>query len=316
MHNSSNHKFLGFAAQIFLPALLQSSFWVNFASATLFIVGLCLAFRRVPAQSSGLDRIIPFGPVFFAVPLAVFGIQHFVLFDMVKFGVPEWMPGRFFWAWIVGAALIAACLGLLADIKADLAALLVGIMLVLFVLLIYVPNLLKNPHDRFAIIVPLRDLALSGGAVAFVGGRGAVGRSRPVRWLVDLGTWFFAVPMVFFGVEHLLHPESALGVPLAKPMPAWVPAHLLLSYSVGVVLVVCGACILINKRARLAATCLGITYLLLLLFIYMPMEIVHPSIEISGELDYVADTLAMSGAALLVAGALEAMDKRSLATSK
>jgi hypothetical protein len=35
----------------------------------------------------------------------------------------------------------------------------------------------------------------------------------------------------------------------------------------------------------------------------MPMEIVHPSIEISAELDQVAQTLAMSGAALLVAGA-------------
>jgi hypothetical protein len=33
------------------------------------------------------------------------------------------------------------------------------------------------------------------------------------------------------------------------------------------------------------------------------MEIVHPSIEISGELDYVADTLAVAGAALLIAGA-------------
>jgi hypothetical protein len=38
-------------------------------------------------------------------------------------------------------------------------------------------------------------------------------------------------------------------------------------------------------------------------FVYLPMEILHPSIVISGELDYVADTLAMSGAALLVAGA-------------
>jgi uncharacterized membrane protein len=316
MRNSSNHIVLDFAAQIIFPSLLDSSFWVNFASAILFIIGLCLAFRRVPSRSSGLDRIIPFGPVFFAVPLAVFGIQHFVLFNTVKFGVPDWMPGRFFWAWIVGAALIAACLSLLADIKADLAALLVGIMLVLFVLLIYLPNLVKNPHDRFAIIVPLRDLALSGGALAFAGGRGAAGRRRPVRWLVDLGRWFFAAPMVVFGVEYFLHPESAPGVPLERPMPAWVPAHLLLSYSVGVVLVVCGASILINRRARLATILLGIAYLLLVLFIYVPMEIIHPSIEISGELDYVADTLAMSGAALLVAGALEALNKRMFSNSK
>jgi hypothetical protein len=33
------------------------------------------------------------------------------------------------------------------------------------------------------------------------------------------------------------------------------------------------------------------------------MEILHPSTEISGELDYVADTLAMGGAPFPVAGA-------------
>jgi len=35
------------------------------------------------------------------------------------------------------------------------------------------------------------------------------------------------------------------------------------------------------------------------------MEFVHPSIEISGELDYVADTLAVGGAAFMVAGAIQ-----------
>jgi len=40
----------------------------------------------------------------------------------------------------------------------------------------------------------------------------------------------------------------------------------------------------------------------LTIFFYLPMEVVHPSIEISGELDQLAQALAMSGAALLVAG--------------
>jgi hypothetical protein len=37
--------------------------------------------------------------------------------------------------------------------------------------------------------------------------------------------------------------------------------------------------------------------------LYLPMEVIHPSIEISGELDNVAEKLAMSGAALFIAGA-------------
>jgi hypothetical protein len=48
-----------------------------------------------------------------------------------------------------------------------------------------------------------------------------------------------------------------------------------------------------------------VLYVVLVAFVYMPMEIAHPSVEISGELDFVANTLAVGGAALLVAGALE-----------
>jgi hypothetical protein len=68
-----------------------------------------------------------------------------------------------------------------------------------------------------------------------------------------------------------------------------------------------------NEDARWAATAVGIAYLLLVVFLYMPMEIVHPSVEISGQLDYVANTLAMSGAAFLVAGT---MTRRASAKQK
>ena len=142
------------------------SVWLHLAAAVLFAFGLVLTFRRETTAVRGIGTLVRFGSVFFAVPLAVFGMQHFALFDTVKFAVPAYMPGRFFWAYLVGAALIAACLSILTEIRAELAALLVGIMLFLFVLMIYVPNLIQNPGDRFAITVPLRDLALSGGALS------------------------------------------------------------------------------------------------------------------------------------------------------
>jgi uncharacterized membrane protein len=231
-------------------------------------------------------------------------MQHFALFDTVKVAVPAYMPARFFWAYLVGAALIAACLSILTEIHADLAALLVGIMLFLFVLMIYVPNLIKNPGDRFAITVPLRDLALSGGALSLAGVLGSVRRGQSARWLLDVGRWFFGAPMLYFGVEHFLHPAFAPGMPFPLLAPAWIPGHVVWAYATGTVLVVCGLSILADKHAQAAATWLGAAFLALVVLIYLPMEIVHPSIAISGELDYVADTLAMSGAALLVARAM------------
>ena len=231
-------------------------------------------------------------------------MQHFALFDTVKFAVPAYMPARFFWAYLVGAALIAACLSILTEVHADLAALLVGIMLFLFVLMIYVPNLIKNPGDRFAITVPLRDLALSGGALSLAAVLGSLGRGRSARWLLEVGRGFFGGPMLYFGVEHFLHPAFAPGMPFPLLAPAWIPGHVVWAYATGTVLVACGFSILANKHAQAAATWLGDAFLVLVVLIYLPMEIVHPSIAISGELDYVADTLAMSGAALLVARAI------------
>jgi uncharacterized membrane protein len=231
-------------------------------------------------------------------------MQHFALFDSVKFGVPAYMPARFFWAYLVGAALIAACLSILTEIHADLAALLVGIMLFLFVLMIHGPNLIANPSDRFSITVPLRDLALSGGALSLAGVLGSARYGQSARWLLQVGRWFFGAPLLYFGVEHFLHPEFAPGVPLPLLSPAWIPGRVVWAYATGIVLVVCGLSILANKHAQAAAAWLGAAFLVLVVLIYLPMEIIHPSIAISGELDYVADTLAMSGAALLVARAL------------
>ena len=286
--------------------LTNSSLWVHLAAAGLFTLGLILTLQRNPRPEIGLEGMIPFGRMFFAVPLAIFGMQHFALFDAVKFAVPVWMPGRFVWAYLVGAALILACLSILTGIKADLAALLVGIMLFLFVLMIYVPNLVENPHDRFAIAAPLRDLAFSGGALSLASATGVPRGSHSVPWVTQVGRWFFGAPVIFFGVEHFLHPDFAPGVPFPKLMPPWIPEHSFVAYAVGVALIACGLCILTNRASRAAATWLGIVYLLLLLSIYIPMEVAYPSIAISGELDYVADTLGMSGAALLVANAQKA----------
>jgi uncharacterized membrane protein len=288
--------------------LFGASLWLHLAAVALFAFGLVLTLRREATAVRGTGNLVRFGPLFFAVPLAVFGMQHFALFDSVKFAVPAYMPGRFFWAYLVGAALIAACLSILTGVHADLAALLVGIMLFLFVLMIYLPNLIANPHDRFAITVPLRDLALCGGALSLAGVLGAGGHGPSARWLLQVGRWFFAVPMLYFGVEHFLHPAFAPGMPFPLLAPTWIPGHLVWAYATGAVLVVCGLGILADKYAQAAATWLGVAFLLLVVLIYLPMEIVHPSIAISGELDYVADTLAMSGAALLVARAVAGKD--------
>ena len=116
-----------------------------------------------------------------------------------------------------------------------------------------------------------------------------------------------AITALFYGVEHFLHPDFAPAVPLAKVTPTWIPLHLLWSYLAGVVLLASGACLLVNKKARAAATYLGITVFLIILVIYLPIEISIPS-DIGNGLNYIADTMMFCGAVLLLADALPKED--------
>jgi uncharacterized membrane protein YphA (DoxX/SURF4 family) len=300
--NSISAIYTSIATEIGTSWLGGSSFWLNCFAAVLFAVGVFLTLSKSAARTDAMDRVIAFGPFFFGWPLAVFGAQHIVFLSEVVNGVPAWMPGHLFWAMLVGIALIAAALSMTTGIMAERAALMVGVMLFFFVLMIYVPNLVQNPGD-LAVTQLLRDLSMSGGALALAGTRAKNGGWRRFDWIGIVGRYFFAVGIVDFGVENFLHPEYAPIVP--EPdlmMPAWIPAHMVWAWVTGAILVACGVAMLLNWRTRLAGAVAGTAFFALTIFFYLPMEIVHPSIEISGELDQLAQALGMSGAALLVAG--------------
>ena len=65
----------------------------------------------------------------FAIAMAVFGANHFVAASFVAKIVPSWIPGRLFWAYFVGLALLATAPSLATTIKWRLAAALLGFMI-------------------------------------------------------------------------------------------------------------------------------------------------------------------------------------------
>lgn len=119
--------------------------------------------------------------------------------------------------------------------------------------------------------------------------------------LVTMARFFIGIPAMIFGVEHFLYPTFAPGVPLGKIMPVWILGRVCWAYLAGAVLIASGACIVMNRKTRLAATYLGVMILLLVLFVYVPVLVASPSDIVS--LNYVVDTLVFSGAGLLLADA-------------
>jgi len=83
--------------------------------------------------------------VAFGLALIPLGLAHFFYLNMTAPLIPGWIPWHTFWAYVTGAAQIAAGLAVLVGVYAQLAAALEAAMLTLFTVLIWIPLLLAAP---------------------------------------------------------------------------------------------------------------------------------------------------------------------------
>jgi uncharacterized membrane protein len=281
------------AAPFGIPA---TAFWIYVSASLIFIVGFVKILRELP-QEHGIDKVMPFGRLFYAIPLAAFGSEHFTVTEGFAAFVPSWIPAHTFWVYLVGVAFLCAALSIAVLVQARLAAALVGMTMLIFVFTMDAPAVVANPGNRFFWALALRQLAFSGGAFAFA----------MSRW--SFPRFFVGIPSVFYGVEHLLHPEFVPGVPLEKLTPEWIPGRIAVGYFVGVVLIAAGVCLILNRKARAAATTLGITILLTVLGVYLPMLLRAPTDIVA--LNYFFDTMFFGGTILLLASATDEMTELS-----
>lgn len=126
------------------------------------ILAMCGA-ALVLAGSVGPGRFL------FAIPLVVFGIQHFLYARFVATLVPSWIPGHLFWAYLVGAAFVAAAEAIAARKYAGLASTLLGLMFFLWVISLHVPRVAAAPHDGKEWTSAFVALAMCGGAWVIAG---------------------------------------------------------------------------------------------------------------------------------------------------
>lgn len=108
------------------------------------------------------------------------GIQHFLFADFVVQLIPAWIPGASFWTYFAGVALIAGGAGILLPRTLRPAALLSGLMIFLWVLLLHLPRALgAEPAARRNEWTALFEaLAFSGIALVLAGSRAAPARKE------------------------------------------------------------------------------------------------------------------------------------------
>jgi uncharacterized membrane protein len=283
------------------------------AGIALLLIGAWAAKNDfAEARGLNLDKIVALANLCFALPLAVFGALHLFGPQFVKDIVPKYMPGRMFWVYFVGIALIAASVSIATKIAVRWSGLLVGIMMFMFVAMLYLPFALTHLQARLTWTIVFRESSF-GGAGWILAGTAKNGWSgRAKSTLITVGRVCVTMALVFFGIQHFLHPLGLPGVPLRKEMPAWLPGRALIDYVTGAALLAAAGSVLLKKKTRTVATCVGGWLLLMILVIYLPVLITalsQPAIgaQIEG-INYFADTLLFTGVILALASAAPRSD--------
>ena len=285
-------------------AIPSTVIWSYSVGGAIFAIGLVTIFVRGEWQKAkGLDKVVLFGPIFYAVPIAAFGTEHFTLTAAIASIVPKWIPWHMFWAYFVGACFIAAGLSLATKIQLRLSASLLALTFFLFVVLMDVPGWARHPENRFAQALALRELAFCGGPLALAARLSTKWSERGARIFATMAGYFVALPVLFYGYEQFLHGDHVPGVPLEPLTPTYVPGHAIWTYLCAVAYIIGGSFLLIGIKTRAAATWVGLSVLFVVVVVYGPIAIVE-SASLDNGLNYIFDTLMFCGTVLLLAGAM------------
>jgi uncharacterized membrane protein len=149
--------------------------WTNPFKALAMLGGVIILAGALPERHAGrssflarlFETLRPLGPLSLGGFLLLGGAQHFVYADFVAQLVPAWIPpGQRFWVYLTGVALIAGGVGIMLPKTRRLAALMSGIMIFLWVVLLHIPRALADLHNAGETSGVFEALALSG--VAFI----------------------------------------------------------------------------------------------------------------------------------------------------
>ena len=296
----SSHS-INLSAAMALLVIPREVSWAYVAFGAVLALGLVTIFVRGDWQRErGLDKLILFGPLFYAAPLAAFGTEHFTLTKIIASLVPAWIPWHLFWAYFVGACFITAPLSIVTRVQARLAASLLALTFFFFVVLMDAPGWVRHPENRFALALALRELSFSGGALALAAG--LTGQERRREILATIARYFVAIAVLFYSFEQFMHGDHVPGVPLEMVTPGYVFGHAVWTYLIAAVYAVAGALLLAGRKTRAASACLGLAVFFIVLIVYVPIAIVERA-NLEG-FNYMADTLMFGGAVLLLAGAM------------
>ena len=115
-----------------------------------------------------LSKLIPFGVVLFSITIISYGVDHFLYAKDVVDYVPSWIPFHLFWIYFAGIALLCSGVAIMLKIKTQLAATLLGTMILIWFIILHIPRVIVSPVAYLGSEIASAFLALAYSGIAFV----------------------------------------------------------------------------------------------------------------------------------------------------
>jgi uncharacterized membrane protein len=280
-------------------------FWPATLGILILVVGIVTYRADVAAPTfPGILRLTALGPVFVAASLAAFAGEHFTAAASLAQIVPKFMPGPLFIAYLVGVAHLAAAVSFVARRYVRVSSICLALMFALFVLLMDLPGAVTRPGIRIFWSLAAREATFAIGALALFAVVTSESRRHASVTIATIARIWTACVLVFYGIENILYPQFAPGVPSTAPTAAWVPAPHIIAYVTGALLVVCGLAMFVRKSAVSAAAWAGLLMTVLTVALYVPQFFIAQSVaDQVTAINFIFDTLLFGGMLLIVGAA-------------
>ena len=116
-----------------------------------------------------MKNLTTLGRILFALPFAVFGINHFMMMDYYVGMLTSFIPLGAYTIILTGLVLIAVSISIITKKFVRQSTLILAALLLIFILTIHIPHLFSGNEVPPTLIALMKDISLLGGSLMIAG---------------------------------------------------------------------------------------------------------------------------------------------------
>lgn len=116
-----------------------------------------------------MNALSTIGRILYALPFAVFGINHFIMKDFYLGELTSFIPFGGYMILLTGVVLLLTSISIMTKKYVKVSTLTLAALLLLFIATIHIPQLFDADKHMIAMIALLKDVSLLGGSLMIAG---------------------------------------------------------------------------------------------------------------------------------------------------